>query len=69
MRLAAIKIARFMSRHDLNDESFGEMVGVSPHTIKKYRNSERLAISWILMKIKQVTNGYVKEGDWYKEAE
>lgn len=69
MHKAAIKIVKFMKKHRLSDEEFGEMAGVSSHAVKKYRRGLRIATKYALLNIRDATSGYITEADWYREVQ
>lgn len=68
MHRAGIKIIAYMLERGLTDEQFGKQIKASKYAVQKYKNGTRRAEARILLRIKEVTKGLVKEEDWYQDA-
>ena len=59
-----MKLKDYLTKKDLSQAQFSEMIGVSQSFVSQLVNGERLPSLTIATKIRVATNGAVTESDW-----
>jgi len=66
---AIMKLAKYLTDHDLSHKDFADMIGVTSEAVRLYATGQRRPRQNIIEKIREHTDGKVMAGDFFGDPE